>query len=358
VTARVAFVIDVLDSYGEREVALRFAAGLPPTLTPVFVTPPEIAPHFAGHETRVFRAPAEAVAAIEELAPAIVVGCEYYNLPEEVRACVDAGPWRLVTTDGTTLGVEINSNPLAAPGAERPIAIPERIVRIRNCPVNDPAEDTEHLYHWSLWPGLVRGDGAAVRREWRVAPGARLVMMALSAWAVRAAAALGLTSHYPRLVGRVVEALRATGAETELILVAPQPAPTQRAGRVTLRTVGYLAPAAYEALLLGADLVVTDNVIQLSVGKAFMAGVPTLVLVNSDPERGPVYNIFPLRVRFPETVYTRALAPVELADAGAVRERVAAALRGEARGDEGYRAALARLRTPAEIVARMGVSTS
>jgi hypothetical protein len=83
-----------------------------------------------------------------------------------------------------------------------------------------------------------------------------------------------------------------------------------------------------------------------------------LVLVNSRRGDGPVYNIFPLRVRLPAaSAYYRAVRPVELADRTAITERIANAWHeGTATDRTGYVSALRRLRSPAAILQAAGLS--
>jgi hypothetical protein len=350
---RVAFLIDLVDSFGERELALRFAAGLSPADERAFVVPREIAGHLAeGGPVHAYRDPAEVPALLAGLAPEVLVCVEYYNLPPALQAHVAAGPWRLATTDGTALGVEINSNPFGEPAPRRTLEIPERLVRLPSCPVHDPGPDSERALHWAMWPGIARGERDAARRELGV-KAERVAMMALSPWAL--GHAHGRREHHERLFARLVEALRRAGPTSELIVVSPMPPREVRSGPVTVRFVGLLPAPSYQRLLLGCDLFVSDNLLQMSAAKAFAAGVPTLIVVNSRPELGAPYDVFPLAVRFPENQYRAAVAPVELGDAEAIAGRVAEAMAGGvvSATASAYRAALGGLPTPAEIVRRL-----
>jgi hypothetical protein len=186
-------------------------------------------------------------------------------------------------------------------------------------------------------------------------------MFAIAPWALRAAGGRGLGGHYELVIDRLITAFAAAGEETTLLVVAPvQRAPVVRGG-VTVRVVEYLPRETYERLLLGADLVVSDNVIQTSVGKALVAGVPTLVLVDSRGAHGPAYNIFPLELRLPESsAYLRAIAPVELGDLEGIAARVADAWHGggAARGSDerAYLDALDALPRPLDILRATGIS--
>lgn len=352
---RVALVIDIEDSYGERELAARFCERLAAGTAELVV---------ARSLERVFRdrfavrgydSPAEAIEILRQTAPEVVVGVEYFNLPESMQRALVDGPWTLATTDGTTIGVAINENPWSRPRRQREIVVPERLITLACCPIGDPAADSQHTRHWALWPGLTRRS----RSDARAVVGSRaehLVLMTISAWASRVAPPEVQRMHYDLMFDRLVSALRHVSAPVELVVVTSVKRPIARQDNVTVRFVDLLPPDAYETLLLGCDLFVTDSLIQMSAAKAFTVGIPTLALLNHDPAYGPTYDIFPLAVRVPPSLYRDALSPVQLADERAITERVTASLVGRdpvAPRAEAYRAALHALRTPAEIIAAL-----
>ena len=155
------------------------------------------------------------------------------------------------------------------------------MARLLACPVNDPAPDGDLVHRFALFAPLARERDAA-HRALDVPASSRIAFVAFAPWAIRAAHGLGRSGHYPAVLGRLTDALVAAGEEVTLVVVSPSASPATRRGPVHARFVPYLERRAYETLLLGADLVVTDNAIQFSAAKAFVAGIPTLVLVNSD----------------------------------------------------------------------------
>jgi hypothetical protein len=350
---KVAFLIAIYDSFGEREHALSFAAQLRPAgIETEFVVTPPAAEHLRarGVRPRCYTAPEEAMRALDDVQPDWLIACEQFNLPAPLQHAVMGSRFRLATMDGTGMGPTINANPFARADMPPPAALDPRMIRLRPCPVNAPLLPRDGVYSWSLFPGLRRHDGTAARRRWGIAGETRVAMLALAPWAIAAAARLGRGAHYPALLRALVAALATTQQPVELVVISHQAQPTQVHQRVTVRFLPYLAPDVYEELLLDSDLVLSDNVIQTSLSKAFAAGIPTLVVVDSRPE-APPWNMFPLGLRFPEdSPYYRALAPVELADADALRARVAAALAGTMADDFGYRQALATLPTPIDIL--------
>lgn len=350
---KVVFLIAIYDSFGEREHALSFAAQLAAAgiESRFVVTAPSLAHLSArGVAARQFTTAADAQRIVDELEPDWLIACEQFNLPPDLQDVVASARCRLATMDGTGMGPAINANPFSVADAPLPTPIPARMIRLRPCPVNAPAPPVDGVFSWSLFPGITRSDGSAARRRWNVGADTRLAMLALAPWAIAAAAQFGRSAHYATLLGALADALGAARVPVELMVISPDERPPIERDRVKLRFVRYMPPDAYEELLLGCDLVVSDNLIQTTASKAFAARIPTIVVVDSRAE-SPPWNIFPLRLRFDvDAPYTRAIVPVELADAVTLRARVAAALDGHAPDDGGYRAALATLPSPAAIL--------
>jgi hypothetical protein len=349
---KVVFLLAIYDSFGEREHALSFASQLAAAgIEPSFVVTAPSLPHLRarGVTAREFATADEAMAIVGELAPDWLVACEWFNLPPELRDAVANARCRLATMDGTGMGPEINANPFLVASPPPPIDVPDSMIRLRPCPVNAPLPPDGRIFSWPLFPSLARSDGTAARRRWGIAGDTRVAMLAIAPWALAAAVRLGRGAHYRELLDSLVDALAAAQLPVELVAISPDAAPPLARDRVKVRFEKYLAPDVYEELLLGCDLVVSDNVIQTSLSKAFAARIPALVVVDS---RGDApWNMFPLALRFAAGApYYRAVAPVELGDAAALRARVAAALAGDVGDDRGYRAALATLPSPAAIL--------
>jgi hypothetical protein len=51
--------------------------------------------------------------------------------------------------------------------------------------------------------------------------------------------------------------------------------------RLRIRNAGVMTPREYERLLFAADLLITDNAVSVTMGRAACAGIPTALLINS-----------------------------------------------------------------------------
>jgi hypothetical protein len=352
----VVFLIGITESYGEREQALRFAERLEQALEPVFIVKPKVAAHVSRYHTETFVNVSGAMRAIDQLDPALILASEYYNFSTALREAVVASGRRLGTFDATTMGVELNSNPLSEPTPLRSIHVPRGMFRLQACPVADPLPDAEDLYHWQMFDRVERNDGSAARRAFDIPSSSRLAVFAVAPWAIGAATKLGHLGHYERLTSRLLDAFVAAGEPTTLVVVGAEERAPIRRDCAEIRFTRYLQRESYDELLLGADLWITDNAIQVSLAKAFVAGIPTMLVVNSRPELPPTYQIFPLRFSLPpESEYMRAIRPVELSDADQMAARVASAWRPEPDpARDAYLASLTRLRSPIEILRATG----
>ena len=85
-----------------------------------------------------------------------MIGCELFNLSEVAARGLIATGIPLATVDGTTLGIEINTDPFRTPRLTRSLVLPESYFSFRPCPVNDLAPDTERVCHYPLFPDATR----------------------------------------------------------------------------------------------------------------------------------------------------------------------------------------------------------
>jgi hypothetical protein len=366
----VVLYLEVFFSFGERQHALSFARRIGRAgYRPRFVASPRIAEDLVGvgFDAVPFATPALGIEAVRKIDPGLVIACELFNLsPESIEGLAACGR-PLATLDGTALGPEISADPFGMPEFRRALALPDRYLSLRCCPVHDVEPDAGDVFHWQLFSEAERlPRDATLWTSLGLDPARRTVLLPLAVWATHFAASdlpvfAGLRGYHARLRERVVAGLEAFGEEIQLVVVSDRRRATGGRGRVAVHDVGLLPHGLYDRLLRGCDALVSDNIIQASVVRAAVLGIPHLVVQSMAPSDLPWHtNIFPLRQIFPvQREWAGAVEVAEYGDPDGVRDALVAVLRrgfaDEARRERrrAYLARLAGLAEPGEILARI-----
>ena len=164
-------------------------------------------------------------------------------------------------------------------------AVPERMRILLPCPMHEPGPVAGRRGHpfryWDVPLSLPDDRRAALRRTYLRDEDGYLVAHLVSNWAWRGSEAYGLSfyRYLPRLfdayfaaAGRPVTVVSVNNGR---LLEPPV------ASRLSLVNAAPMTPDAFESLLLGADLVLTENRVSISLGKAVCGLQPCAVLKNS-----------------------------------------------------------------------------
>jgi hypothetical protein len=302
---------------------------------PRFVVGPLIADHIrrAGFEPDTFWSPAQGVALVKNIDPALVIGCELFNLSQESAEGLIKVSRTMATIDGTSLAIPINTDPFEMHQYRRELVLPDHYYAFRPCPVNDIGANTSRVFHWSLFPDVARlPKDAQCYTGLKLDPSCKTVMLPIAPWAIGSATLFGLEDYYRDLVGRIVDGLDACGEPIQLVLISlyrPASLTIERQGAVTVHYPGLIDYDSYDHLLRSCDAIVTDNVISTSVSKAVVMGTPHLIIQNMSASEMPYrYNMFPLKVLFPpEREYSQSVDLVEFGDREAIRDGLVAMMR-------------------------------
>jgi hypothetical protein len=361
----IVFYLEIWFSFGEREHALTLARQFQKAGYQIqFVVDRRVADHIraAGFAAIVFYSPQMGIEAVRQLDPVLIVGCELFNLSEEsVRGLMTLGK-PMATIDGTSLGIEINTDPFGHPRLTRNLVLPERYWSFRPSPVNDPGPDTSDTFYYNLCSGQQRVAKAEnIYGSVGLDPKRKTVMLPIALWATSSASLFNLGAYYALLIDRVVAGLEAYGQPVDLLIIGlplGASATTVAQGSVRKIYADRLPYGTYNHVLTSCDAIIADNIIQTSVSKAFLMGTPHLVIQNLEKSEVPVRcNIFPLRVLFPaEREYGRSVEVAELGDADGIRAKIVAILtdghydaeRRDRR--QQFLARLAALRDPSEAL--------
>ncbi len=169
-------------------------------------------------------------------------------------------------------------------GMEVTKALPNRMKVLVPCPIHDPGVIPRRrgvpFRAWSART-LPRADVQALRARFLGNDNECLVLFSTPGWAVHLARALGLP-HHRFLAQWLAEAFG--GAKRPVVIVSVNAvellAPAVVAG-VRMINVPPMPPDDFELLVGAADLMLTDNAISVSLGKAVCSIKPCALLANS-----------------------------------------------------------------------------
>jgi hypothetical protein len=170
-------------------------------------------------------------------------------------------------------------------GAEVTVDLPERMEILLPCPTHEPGPVHGRKGVPVRCRERVPRHGGARRREVRRryldGDDGALVFHSVPGWASRLAAQLGLP-HYRTLPALLQRYFSGLGRRVTIVSVSdgslPVPPPVRDVRFVMMPA---LAPAEYEDLLAAADLMLTDNAVSASLGKAVCSLTPCALLRNT-----------------------------------------------------------------------------
>ena len=164
-------------------------------------------------------------------------------------------------------------------------AIPSRMRIMLPCPMHEPlpvaGRKGQPFRYWNLPLTIAEDERRSVRRRYLGSDDELLLIHAVAPWARESAAAAGIPyyeflprilSHYLAGIGKPVTLVSINDVQ----LLAQPPDASLR-----IHNLSSLPSAEYDRLLLSADLLVTENKISISLGKAICGLVPCVSLRNS-----------------------------------------------------------------------------
>jgi hypothetical protein len=197
-------------------------------------------------------------------------------------------PARLVTLDHSGLAQRPQAvffgPPHLSQSYEMFPALPERMDRLLPCPMHEPHNlewrRGRPFRYWDLPLGIPALRRQAVRESLGVAENDLLIFHSVPTWAWRAAEEYRLPffSFLPELLEHYLSSLPCKATVVSVNNGSLLPAPPG-----CLRIVNFppQSPSVYEELMFSADLMITDNKISISMGKAICGLVPCAAFRNS-----------------------------------------------------------------------------
>lgn len=163
--------------------------------------------------------------------------------------------------------------------------IPERMQILLPCPMHEPGPVAGRRGHpfryWDLPLGVPDGGRQHIRRQYLERENDILVFHSVPNWAWQATEALGLTFY--RFLPQILD-LYFGSLPRPVTIVSVNNGRLLEASpglRVRLANLGPIPTAEFETLLFGSDLVITENKVSISMGKAVCGLQPCAALTNS-----------------------------------------------------------------------------
>lgn len=177
---------------------------------------------------------------------------------------------------------------------ERMIPPPETAQILLPCPIHDPS-DPRRGSAFRYWdpPRLSQQERRALRGQFLQPGEKKLIVHAAPTWAWLYAE--GLRSPYYHRLPEFLAQLFAGSDATVVMIRAGLPAARASQGSLSFVTLPAVAAADFEKLIAASDLFVTENAVSVSLGKAVLSCVPSILLANSfEREDYFPWEVFPI----------------------------------------------------------------
>lgn len=332
---KVLFILIIKDSFGEREHAINFALQLLNNqIQSYFLISSEIKDSIKifGFETFELTKNSDKnkellTYILDSLKPKLIICCEYYCMFPYIIEILNKSKIPIASMDATGLGEELNSDPLKIGKKIGYFTkIPPEIPKISPCPINDPTLKSEkNLFYWRLYPKKFNSNNIKQKIKNSLGIKGKIVFMAISKWSYYAACFIGLKDYYPFLINMLKNYFSNLEEKIHIFFIAPFNIESFKSEDIFIYSLNLLPSETYENLLLSSDLVISDNIIQTSLGKALYCDIPTLVLININHKPLTIYqyNIFPLKPIFPlNSKYCETLEICEIFDYKITKEKI------------------------------------
>lgn len=200
---------------------------------------------------------------------------------------------------------------------------------IKPCPVASPDIDTEFVKHWSLFKDLdiTKYDRKKTNSDFNIREDSKIVFLSVATWICDNLKRSNQLYIYEFLFSLVLKALLEIKQNTDFFVISPFGEKYVEREHVRVRMMNFLDYETYDNLLMTSDLVISENVMQASMSKAFVGGINCLALINSKMMQQP-FNLAPYDVLSAGQMYDnsnnyyKALEKAEISDLNEVTNKI------------------------------------
>lgn len=230
--------------------------------------------------------------------PSIIILSEYQHLNKDFLDYIYTTNITICTMDSSSL-----SKLMYTP--------PENTIYLKNCPLNNPQKNTKYDKYWFFAQRnnkiLSKND---IENKFSLVKDSKIVFMSVAPWQYTLSVSEGLDKFYSFVINLLIGSLILHNNHVSLFFIYPRKDFNNiviEKDKVKVLFFDSLDNQTYESILYNSDLVISDNITQVSMAKAFIDGINVLSLINTS-ERNLLnlfkFNIFPYNYDFLPKLYS------------------------------------------------------
>lgn len=177
-----------------------------------------------------------------------------------------------------------------------------KVIYLKSCPLNDPNANDKYNKYWFIAKNAVNINKKNIQEKYNINKESKNVFVSISKWQLAKALGQGYNDYYKFFIGTIMKALVMQDRNISLFLICPlQGTHNVIAEKQKLKTYFYesLENNEYNELLFNSDLVISDNISQISLSRAFVNGINCLSIINTNENNIMnihKFNMFPYNV--------------------------------------------------------------
>lgn len=250
--------------------------------------------------------------------PDMFIFFEYTNCPEKIKEFVANTDKPILTTLGSGVG-GIESYKQHYPNLDKNGYF--NLTVIKPCPVASPDKDTDNVKHWNLFKNLDKSkyDKNLIIKKFNIDENSKIIFLSVATWICDRMKNLNMLSFYDYLLALIFNALKDQKFKSHLFIISPFGEKIIERENIKVTMMNFIDYETYDNLLMNSDLVISENVMQASMSKAFVAGIKCLALINTKlidrPFKMEPYDVLSVGKMYDDSnKYYKALDKVEISD--------------------------------------------
>ncbi|MFN4150337.1 MAG: DUF6365 family protein, partial [Candidatus Sericytochromatia bacterium] len=151
--------------------------------------------------------------------------------------------------------------------------------------------------------------------------------LSVATWICDRLKEINLLHFYEYFFYLIFKALENINEKTDFFIISPFGEKYVERGNIQLRMMPFIDYETYDSLLMNSDLVVSENVMQASMSKAFVGGLNCLALINNKMMESPFklgpYDVLSVGKMYDDSnKYFAALSKAEISDLNDVTQKI------------------------------------